>query len=328
MEVSGNMYDQPGIDELLSTLHPPSELPVDQDAALTRFRGAIEIQPPIRSRAPLIWGMIAAALVAGFLVLSAHTTGLAQQILRILRLNRVRVVHLDLNRLGNVVMSLQARVIQQAGEPQAVADPETATRLAGFKPRLARTMTLNSQPQLYVVGEQSYEEVFDAAKLTSVLQESGNSEIPLPSWIDGARVLVHVPKGVIATYGQCEGPASAGPNCINLAQVPAPSIIASPGVNMPELTKFCLRLLGASQSEATHVVDAAGGVPAALLALPSDAKSLEEIDLDGETGSLIRYRAPSDPARYTLVWQRNGMLYSLSGYGDDSFLRLIAHSID
>jgi hypothetical protein len=180
-----------------------------------------------------------------------------------------------------------------------------------------------------VVGEQSYEEVFDAAKLAAVLRESGNSEIPLPSGIDGARVLVHIPKGVIATYGQCEGPASTGANCITLAQVPAPSIIASPGVNMSELTKFCLRLLGASQSEATHVVDAAGGIPpAALLALQSDAKSLQEIDLEGETGSLIRYQAPSDAARFTLFWQRNGMLYSLSGYGDDSFLRLIAHSIE
>jgi hypothetical protein len=97
---------------------------------------------------------------------------------------------------------------------------------------------------------------------------------------------------------------------------------------MPELMKFCLRLLGASESEAKRVMDAPGGAPAALLALPSDAKSLEEIDLNGETGSLIRYRAPSDPARYTLVWQRNGMLYSLNGYGDDSFLRVIAHSIE
>jgi hypothetical protein len=97
---------------------------------------------------------------------------------------------------------------------------------------------------------------------------------------------------------------------------------------MPELMEFCLRLLGVSEGEAKRVVDATGGVPTALLGLPSDAKSLEEIDLDGETGSLIRYQAPSNPARYTLIWQRNGMLYSLSGYGDGSFLRIIAHSVE
>jgi hypothetical protein len=321
------MYDQARIDELLSTLHPTSELSIDRDAALARLRGAIAKQPPIRERAPLIWGTIAAALVVGLLVLSA-TAGLAQQILRILHLNRVRVVRIDLSRVPEAVLSLHARVIQQAGEPRAVANRETASRLAGFAPHLVRPMTLNGEPQLYVIDEQSYEQVFDAAKLTAILKESGNSNIALPSWIDGARLLVHVPKGVIATYGQCEGPLNPGPNCTVLAQVPAPLVIPSPNVNMPELMEFCLRLLGVSEGEAKRVVDATGGVPTALLGLPSDAKSLEEIDLDGETGSLIRYQAPSNPARYTLIWQRNGMLYSLSGYGDGSFLRIIAHSVE
>jgi hypothetical protein len=321
------MYDQAGIDELLSTLNPASELLIDRDASLARFRASIASQPPIRSRAPLIWGSIAAALVTGLLILSVNT-GLAQQILKIFRLNRLRVVHLELTLVPKVVMSLQARVIQEAGEPRAVADREAAARLAGFTPRLARPMTLNGEPKLYVVDEQAYEEVFDAAKLAVVLQESGSSDIRLPPWIHGAHVVLHVSKGVIATYGQCEGLADPGPNCIVLAQVPAPSIITSPGVNMPELMKFCLRLLGASESEAKRVVDATGGAPAALLALPSDAKSLEEIDLNGESGSLIRYQAPSDPARYTLVWQRNGVLYSLNGYGDDGFLRVIARSIE
>jgi hypothetical protein len=321
------MYDQPRIDELLASLHPRSEPPIDRDAALACFRAAIASQPPIRSRAPLIWGSIAAAVLAGLLILSAHT-GLAQQILRIFRLNRIRVVRLELTQMPKAVMSLQARVIQQAGEPRAVADLETAARLAGFTPRLAGPMTLNGEPQLYVIDEQSYEEVFNAAKLTAALQGSGNSHITLPSWIDGARVLLHVPKGVIATYGQCDGPTSPGPNCIVLAQAPAPSIVATPGVNLPELMTFCLRLLGASEGEAKRVVDATGGIPSALLALPIDAKSLEEIDLDGETGSLIRYQAPSDDARYTLVWQRNGTIYSLNGYGTDGFLRAIAHSIE
>jgi hypothetical protein len=321
------MYDQARIDELLSTLHPTSEPSIDRDAALVRFCSAMASQPPIRTRVPLMWGMIAAALVVGLCVLSA-TTGLAQQILRILHLNRVRVVRIDLSRVPEAVLSLQAHVIQQAGEPRPVADQETAARTAGFAPHLVRPMTLNGEPQLYVIDEQSYEQVFDAAKLTAILKESRESKITLPSWIDGARVLVHVPKGVIATYGQCEGPLSPGPNCSVLAQVPAPSVIPSANVNMPELMEFCLRLLGVSESEAKRVVDATGGVPTALLGLPSDAKSVEEIDLDGETGSLIRYKAPSEPARYSLIWQRHGMLYSLSGYGDDSFLRILAHSVE
>ena len=64
-------------------------------------------------------------------------------------------------------------------------------------------------------------------------------------------MVLQVPKDVIAT-------TSPTPNCTVLAEVPAPSVVTSPGVNLSELMTFCLRLLRASRSEAKRIVDTAG----------------------------------------------------------------------
>ena len=73
-------------------------------------------------------------------------------------------------------------------------------------------------------------------RLQAVLEEAGRPDIQLPASIDGAEVAVHIPKAVVARYGEMpkikEGNQNGGhpsvssedPNFLIFAQVPSPTV--------------------------------------------------------------------------------------------------------
>jgi hypothetical protein len=53
--------------------------------------------------------------------------------------------------------------------------------------------------------------------------------------------------------------------------------------------------------------------------IPRNGHSYKQVAVDGVSGNLIQRQADDgDPAYYTILWVKNGIVYALAGLGDPS----------
>jgi len=157
-----------------------------------------------------------------------------------------------------------------------------------------------------------------------MIDELGRSDLQLPASLDGARISVDIPTGVVSIYGECsrlaprgsEGPRRAwSPDCVTLTQIPSPSVSMPPEVNMAALAEIGLQIAGMSADEARAFSRRIDWTSTLVLPIPRNAVVNEEVQVDGVAGQLLSYSAPGgERGDYTIIWAKGGMLYSLTGY--------------
>jgi hypothetical protein len=293
---------------------------------------------------------LALIVLVVFVVLGlSSSTAWAGRILSLFRLKQITVVSLDTNSLRygdpkfekriSQLLSPDMVVTKDPGTPQIAQNANEASAMAGFKVRLPEQ--LYDVPQLKVEGEYAFELTVDGKRLQSILNEAGRPDLQLPASIDGTRVSVDIPKAAIAIYGNWPQPGSRliqqdtidWNKCFVLAQLPSPSVMASPDVNIQQLAEIGLQLAGMSPEEAHTFGQTVDWTSTIVIPIPRDASSFRSVDVDGVKGMLITQHAMEDtpvgntPPGYTLVWVKNGMVYSLSGFGDSSLAVPIAESL-
>jgi len=239
----------------------------------------------------------------------------------------------------NVVVTLKP------GEPQLVSSAEEASQLSGFKVRLLGARA--DPPQIRVQGEQAFHMTLERDRLQAILQEVGRPDLTLPDSVDGATIAVHIPKTVFASYGHCkaresrskaepegdsEQPSPQGDfsDCVFLAQVPSPTVSVPPNVNLAQIAEAGLQMAGMSAAEAHSFSESVDWTSTLVIPLPRHAASYQTVEVEGVPGTLIDLpargrmalqREPHGqreslmPARYTLLWVNNGIIYTLAGSG-------------
>jgi len=239
----------------------------------------------------------------------------------------------------NVVVTLKP------GEPQLVSSAEEASQLSGFKVRLLGARA--DAPQIRVQGEQAFHMTLERDRLQAILQEVGRPDLTLPDSVDGATIAVHIPKTVFASYGHCkaresrskaepegdsEQPSAQGDfsDCVFLAQVPSPTVSVPPNVNLAQIAEAGLQMAGMSAAEAHSFSESVDWTSTLVIPLPRHAASYQTVEVEGVPGTLIDLpargrmalqREPHGqreslmPARYTLLWVKNGIIYTLAGSG-------------
>ena len=351
------------IQHALDPLAPsPGEIPLDPASALVRFRSQEE--PPERpQRAPgfLVriggrrWApALGAALAVGLLAIAvsfAPVRSWGQRLLAMLRVEKIEVVSIDpvlpntatQERAGKMLSQLISDnvVVTIHGKPQQVAGADQASQLAGFHVRMLTTRS--DAPQLSVEGEQAFHLTLNRERLQAIVDEVGRSDIQLPASIDGAEVAVYIPKAVTARYGDLEKPKEPGhslgsewngvtqaqlQNFLVFAQVPSPTVSVPPNVNIAEVAEAGLEVGGMSPSEAQTFVQSVDWTSTLIIPVPHEGGSFQKEQVDGVEGTLIS--APPRgrrPQGYTLIWTKNGVIYSLAGFGDGSQAAEVADSL-
>lgn len=320
-----------------------AEAPLSAGAALRQFQArypsAIEKEKQLMSKK--LWPRLrpALALVTVLTVIvAAFTIAPVQQafsaFLGLFRVQQITVLPIDTSNLeslaGNQALGEQmaqlfsdsVTVTREAGEPQSVATAAEASRLAGFTVR-----TLESDlagPQFSVVGGATFEFVINRAEAQAIVDELGRSDLQLPASLDGARILVDIPTGVVSVYGDCpqltmRGPEGSrrawSPDCVTLTQIPSPSVSTPPDVNLAALAEIGLQITGMSAEEARAFSRRIDWTSTLVLPIPRNAVVNEEVRVDGVVGQLLAYSDPNDErGYYTILWAKDGMLYALSGF--------------
>lgn len=335
----------------------PDSIP-DPRAALKRFqaqklsepRGFLELFFTSRMR-PAFAALGAVALVVVALNLKPVRVW-ATEFLSMFRVRQIAVVQIDPTNLkqlhGDLFNSeMSARMekmlsdnvhVVKHGVPVEADSISDTVRAAGFGVRLPATLT---NPHFNVQPATDISFSIDVQRMQSILDDVGRTDIRLPEEIDGQMVHLNIPPSVLSLYGKCpkrseaeNGPEEQDnfnyPDCKVLAQLPSPTVAAPPELNVPELAKTMLRLLGMSPEQAQKFSKQIDWASTLVIPLPVDGRmKFDEVEIDGVTGTLFTSHeyGPSMPAAYNLMWVRDGILYALMGQGKSEDAVAIANSM-
>jgi hypothetical protein len=275
-------------------------------------------------------------------VLSVPSTrALAGKFLNLFRVQQVVVVPVDFTgmqqltgnqTLGKQVSDLISSSIttqQKPGNPVTAADAASASQQAGFNVRVPQGMM---PARISVEGAAAFTIKVDATKAQALLNESGRSDLVLPSSINGADVSVNIPASVTVSFGTCPDPVaqdsakslngngSAGrqyPDCVILAELPTPTVSAPPELNIAQLAQIGLEFTGMTSDQAAAFTQTVDWTSTLVIPLPKNAATYQQVTVDGVTGTLIQ-RPADDAPQYALLWVKNGIIYAISSLGTNS----------
>jgi hypothetical protein len=304
------------------------------------------------SRRPVWIAVLSAALVAGSLSIPA-VRNLAQKSLASLRIEKVQAVNLDLSPFvdANANPSLHQMVAQMISEKvevmvnendQPVADRQAAGQLAGFHVQLPSARS--DSPTLVVGGQHKVNLTVDRGRLQAIASEAGHPDLVLPQSLDGASVGVEIPRSVNAQYGTCPGPATStqaiasnitGPtpattqysDCVRLREGPSPIINIPSGLDVKNLAQIGLETGGMSPSQAHDFLETVDWKATLSMSVPRFLRSYEEVKVAKTRGTLLSMAGRRGPG-YTLIWAKNGIAYTLTGFGDSSQAVRLADSLN
>lgn len=341
------------VQSILSALAPDEGKTPDARIAFARFRErragypAALSSPERLSARRLVpaWG--AAAAVGAIIALFAFTPArsFAERLLSLLRVQKITVVPLDFEAFNNsgdrgrLMRSLAQMTSDDVvftlkpGEPQPAATAEQASRMAGFKVRLPGKKLENER--IKVLDEQAFHMTVDRDRLQAVLDEAGRSDLQLPQTLDGATIAAHIPKVVLAQYGNCARRAdrkeqsNEGTGCFDFVQSPSPTVSVPPELKMAQVAEVGLQLGGMSAEVARQFSQTVDWTSTLVLGIPQGT-SYRTVDVDGVQGTVIERpgRSERGQGRYTILWVKSGILYGLSSSGDSADALTAIESLD
>lgn len=326
---------------LFSQLAPgPGDVPADAGVALARLRA--------RSRKPLIgllpgrrwaWAAVAAVALVAVSVSSGPTRAFAQKILGLLRVKTVVVVPMDRDLVaegkGKLLSNVLADSVTVTKEEKAqpAQDRAEAARLAGFTVRLPAMRS--DTPQIVVEGERAFHFTANPKRLETLLSVAGRPDLTIPAGLENAKIAVDVPRSVRAIYGDCpqrmHGPQASPSNwatCLVVTQTPTPVVVTLPELDLGAIAELGLQLSGMSAEEARAFSRTVDWTSTLAIPLPRDAADYQTVTVDGVQGVLINNRnRGSLPVGYALIWIKDGIVYSLSGFGNPGLAVALAESL-
>lgn len=214
-----------------------------------------------------------------------------------------------------------------------------ASALAGFTARLPRART--DAPTLIVIGARSTDAKINRAQLKTIFAEAGQPKVALPESVDGQVVTVRAPRAIRAQYGNCPVPVAStlqsqiqGPpppstdngNCVILIESAIVSADVPPALDRPLLVEIALEIAGMSPDQAQTFQKLFDWQTALSLSMPRGTRSYQTVTVDGVQGMLVNTAGRRGPT-YALIWAKNGMVYSLVGYGSSGDAVPLANSI-
>jgi hypothetical protein len=278
---------------------------------------------------PALVGALALVLVAGLFTL-APVRSAAGQFLGIFRVRKFAAISLSPTQVQNLEASLEGvdgllfgepEVLREPGPKQPVGSAGEASVLAGFTVRLpARLPEGVGEPKLTYQSGGAARFKIDAGKIQAVLDAAGRQDLMLPPGIDQAIIEVDVPAMIYASYVE-------GADTLNLVQAPSPTVVLPPGLNLAELAEIGLQVIGMTPEEARQISRSIDWANTLVIPVPTDVGAFREVTVDGANGLLLSSQPSRYRAHHTLLWEKDGIVYALSGRGDAEAILEAANSM-
>ena len=290
-----------------------------------------------------IWLVLIVVLVAAGSLSIPALRNVALKSLQSLRMQKVQAVNADFSPYvdANANPTLHQMVTQMISdkvqvevneEDHPVTDMAGARQLAGFDVLLLSAR--KDPPKMVVGGSHKIDVVVDRSRLQAIATEAGHPDLVLPQSLDGATVGVQVPRSVQLQYGNCPTAANAsqvvadnitGPtptttqysDCVRLREGPTPIVNMPSSLDVGGLAQIGLETAGMTPAQASDFLHTVDWKAVLTLSVPRSLRSYQTVKVDGTDGTLLSMAGRRGPG-YALIWTKNGIVYSLTGFGDSS----------
>lgn len=270
-------------------------------------------------------GLIAAVAVVALLSLLAlpPVRTAASGLLQMFRVQKVVFVPISRDRMeqlqelefdqGTLFIG-EPRTIGTQAEPRAVRTTVEAAGLVGFN--VAQPSALPApatKTNVVVQGRQTVEAQINVQSARQLLQLMGIDDVSLPDTLGSAPIRADVAPSVVSNYS---GPGYE----VQLLQGRSPNVTLPPGVDLAQLGKAALRLLGLSSSQAETMSRQIDWSSTLLFPIPSDISNLREVTINGGTGMLVSAGDES-----VIYWQQGDRFFVMESRGalsNDSLITL------
>lgn len=311
----------------------PQEMPRPSQAFYQKMiNSRKETRSIMNTRRPL-WTALATLIVLVLLFTLTPASAWANSFLSLFRVQKVAVVSFDptaaqksqelLNTQNDEIELLFQNNLNvtSEGETQWVNTFSEAADLAKFMPRLLTGEKPFENPRFTVKPKMSVEFTLDQPKL-QMLIDTLEINIQLPAEVNGQRITMDVPEMVSVYYGDCPSKDAEvadeevqPKNCTTLYQLSSPVINAPAELNVPQLGEAMFQFIGFSEEQARNLSSTIDWTSTLILPIPEgQGVSYQEISVDGVTGTLL-LSGEYSVSRYSIIWTKDGKLYSLNGVG-------------
>ena len=323
-------------------------VPSQQDAApapqraLAAFRSQYfhKKEPSIMKKlfnSPLLRAAVVAVVALAIILSVPATRAWAGEFLGLFRVQQVTTLPVDLTNLmklqdnsafGKKVTDLIASSInftQKPGQMVEVNSAAEATQAAGFPVRISDQAGKPSS--IFVQNGFAFSFLIDRSKAQALLDEAGRKDLVLPQAIDGDTISVTVPAHAAVAYGACPDAAALSgtkdismfdaSGCIQLVQLPSPTVQTPPNLDFSQLAQIALQVTGMSAQQAKDFSAQVDWTTSLVIPIPKNAAINKTITVDGVTGQLVQRNVPDDVPQYVIIWTKNGILYAIGGAGMD-----------
>ncbi|GAB4217507.1 MAG: anti-sigma factor [Roseiflexaceae bacterium] len=325
-------------------LLPSPAAPPDAQAALARLRATAgttrtdtppapthQRRTPMTNQKPALRrGLIAAVAVVALLSLLAlpPVRTAASGLLQIFRVQKVVFVPISRDRMQQLdqldfdkssLFVGEPRVLNAPAEPRAVSTSVEAAALVGFN--VAQPSALPAPAtttKVMVQDRQTVEAQVNVQGARELLQLMGITDISLPDALGSAPIHADVAPTVLSSYS---GPGYE----VKLIQGRSPNVTLPPGVDLAQLGKAALRLLGLTTAQAEAMSSQIDWSSTLLFPIPTDVSQLSQITINGNTGMLVN----SGRNESMVYWQQGDRFFVLqtSGRISEDQLLVLAESV-
>jgi hypothetical protein len=291
---------------------------------------------------PILAGVT--ALVVAVVVLNLPVgRGLVGRLFKSLRMQKVQAVNVDLSSFTDpnanpalhqmVAQMISDKVVVTVNEQdQPASDASAATQLAGFPVLLLGSR--KDAPKLVVSGAHAVNLTVDRTRLQAIFNEAGHPDLVVPQSLEGAAVAVQIPRAVQVQYGTCPTPTTAtnaiasnvtGPpaastqfsDCVRLREGSSPTVNVPSGLDIEHLAEIGLEVAGMNSTQSHDFLQTVDWKSTLSMTVPRFLRSYQGVKVNGAPGTLLTLAGRRGPG-YTLIWVKNGIDYSLVGFGDSS----------
>lgn len=224
--------------------------------------------------------------------------------------------------IGMVDLNLIGRPVEES-LPRRIDYPSLAAAAQEFRPRprvpSALPEEFRGEPAVTVVSASSMIYELDLPAIQRLLAAAGLAEVQLPTTIHGARVTIDVPAALMLRWGD-------GAAALSLTQARQPRVVVPGAVQLAEVREV---LLGHPLVEqlAPEVIAQLRAIEAWQTTVPvpvAGGASAQAVQVDGADALLLTH---GHRGGATVLWQRNGMVFTLTGPLEARELLSIAASI-
>ncbi len=276
---------------------------------------------------PALAALGAVVLVALLLSIAPVRTA-AADFLSLFRVQKFAVIPLNeqqMNRLVDLANQAEGtlgkpQIVREEGPEQSAGDAAQASSLAGYAVRTPSRLPQGAVLQKFSVksGPALHMEV-DRATLAALMQATGASTEGLPD-TEKIAADVDVANFTMQEYGM-------GATKMQFVQVPSPHVNLPEGLNPTPLAESAFMLLGMPTEDAKRLAASIDWTTTLVIPLPADAVQAREVTIDGVTGLLMEGVNGRSRGESSLIWQKDGMLYALTGRVDSRVLMDAADSL-